>query len=63
LELEVPELDGRLEGDVGGLLPLLLEPGRELDVLLLLGLELELRLPLEPELRLPELELRDEEDE
>jgi hypothetical protein len=45
------------------LLALLPELERELEVLLRLGLELDPRLLLEPELRLPELELRDDPEE
>ena len=61
LELAGGEL--RLGEGVELLLALLPELGRELDGELLLGLELDPRLPLELELRLPELELRDDDDE
>ena len=61
LELGADELRlGEGEELLLGLLP---ELGRELDGELLLGLELDPRLPLELELRLPELELRDDDDE
>lgn len=61
---ELPELGLRLEENVGLLLPLLLpELERELDEELLLELKLDPRLLELLELRLPELELRDEDEE